>query len=132
MSAWKRLKDKKEGRRTKSKGRSFSFGKSVKDLVSGDFLSNGLVERNIPFLGFLTVLMLMYIGYQYYVDNNIRNQAALDREHAELYSKLQSLTEEFNSYSLQTTVAEGTAEIGMFESVDPPTAILYKKEQLKD
>ena len=130
MSVWKKLKNKKGSKRDKSSGRSFSFGRSVKDLVSGDFLSKGLVERNIPFLGFLTVLMLVYIGYQYYVDNNIRNQAALDKEHAELYSKLQSLTEEFNSYSLQTTVAEGTVEIGMFESVDPPTAIPYQKGQI--
>ena len=52
MSVWKKLKNKKGSKRDKSSGRSFSFGRSVKDLVSGDFLSKGLVERNIPFLGF--------------------------------------------------------------------------------
>ena len=117
---------------TEKRKRRFSIGKQLKDLVSGEFLSGGYIERNLPFLGFLTVIMLCYIGYQYYVDNTIRQQAKQDKEHAELYSKLQSVKEEFNSNSLQSIVAEGTAAIGMYESVDPPTAIPVEKDEIKE
>lgn len=128
MSA-KKKEQKDKASKVKKK---FSVGRPFKDVVSGEFLSKGFVERNLPFLGFLTLLMLVYIGYQYYVDNTIRQQAKEDKEHAELYSKLQSVKEEFNSYSLQSKVAEGTAAIGMYESVDPPTTILVEPGELKE
>jgi len=132
MSIWKKTSKRKKGNPDKPKKRKISIGKPIKDLVSGEFLGSRLVERNLPFLGYLTVLMLFYIGYQYYVDNSVREQSKQDKEYAELYSKLQSLTEEFNSYSLQTTVAEGTAAIGMFESVDPPIVIPFTKGEIKE
>ena len=131
MNIWNRKKDSK-GKSNKSKRRKITIGKPIKDVVSGEFLSSRVVERNLPFLGFLTVLMLFHIGYQYYVDNSVREQTRQDKEYAELYSKLQSLTEEFNSYSLQTTVAEATAEIGMYESVDPPIVIPFAKGEIEE
>ena len=112
--------------------RKFSVMKPFKDFMSGEFLRSGVVERNLPFLGFLTVLMLFYIGYQYYVDNSVRQQVREDKEYAELYSKLQSVKEEFNTYSLQSTVAEGTAEIGLYESIDPPIVIPVGKGEIKE
>ncbi len=114
------------------KRKKLAVGAPFKAFVSGDFLGAGFVERNLPFLGFLTALMLVYIGYQYYVDNTIREQSKVDKTQAELYSKLQSVKEEFNTYSLQSKVAEGTAEIGMYESVDPPTVIPVEKGDLQE
>lgn len=115
-----------------SKKRKFSIIRPIKGFVSGDFLKSGYVERNLPFLGFLAALMLFYIGYQYYVDNTVRDQAREDRQQAELYSKLQSVKEEFNTHSLQSTVAEATAEIGMFESIDPPTVIAVGDSEISE
>jgi len=125
--------DSKESKKdSASSKKKFSIVKPIKGFVSGDFLKSGYVERNLPFLGFLAALMLFYIGYQYYVDNTVREQAREDRQQAELYSKLQSVKEEFNTHSLQSTVADATAEIGMFESVDPPTVIAVGDSEISE
>ena len=125
-------KNKEQKEKAKKEKKKVSIGKPFKDVLSGEFLSKGFFERNLPFLGFLTVIMLAYISYGYYVDNTIRKQARADKEHAELYSRLQSVKEEFNTHSLQSKVAEGTAAIGMYEAVDPPTAIAVEQGEINE
>ena len=41
-----------------------------KEIISGELLQRGRVMKNLPFLLYLTFLMLLYIGYGYYVDNH--------------------------------------------------------------
>lgn len=114
---------KSDQKKTEKKRKGLGVFKSLKGVVSGEFLGRDAVERNLPFLAFVTALMLLYIGYQYYADNAVRSQVAVEKEGAELYSRLQSVKERFNEHSLQSKVAQGVKKIGMYESVDPPTAV---------
>lgn len=132
MSKKQENKAKEEKPKKEKKSRNFSVVKPFRDVVSGDFLGKGVVERNLPFLGFVTALMLGYIGYQYYADNTVREQVKVEKESAELYSRLQSVKELFNEHSLQSKVAEGTKEIGMYESVDPPVAIKVENGSIEE
>lgn len=94
-----------------------------KQIMSGELLQRGRIEKNLPFLLFLTLLMLVYIGYGYYVDNTYRKINALDKRSEELYSELQTALELYDQESLQSKIAEKTSKWGVYESKDPPKKI---------
>ncbi len=99
----------------------------IKGVVSGELLSQGGVTRNLPFLLFVTFLMVLYIGYGYYVDNTVRSIAKQEKVGDELYSELQSLMELYDKESLRSKVAEEIQSEGLFETKDPPRIVEVKK-----
>ena len=94
-----------------------------KEIISGELLQRGRVMKNLPFLLYLTFLMLLYIGYGYYVDNSVRRINDLNEKGEELYSELQSVLELYDQESLQSKIAEKTSKWGDYESKDPPKKI---------
>ncbi|MFT5903312.1 MAG: hypothetical protein ACI9O2_000161, partial [Flammeovirgaceae bacterium] len=53
----------KPGETKKAKKRGLAKGLS--SLLSGDFLTRSLVQANLPFIFFMVVMMISYIGYGY-------------------------------------------------------------------
>jgi len=104
------------------------LGNPIKGLVSGDVLGKGGVTSNLPFLLFVTGLMVVYIGYGYYVDNTVRSIANEERKAEELYSELQSVLEIYDQESLQSEVAEEVKPLGLFETKDPPRVIWVRDD----
>lgn len=100
----------------------------LKNIFSGDLFKKGLVLNNIPFLSYVTFLMLLYVGYGYHVDNTVLAISKESTKGEDLYSKLQSALEMYDRESLQSKVAEETAKWGLYESIDPPVQINNKTE----
>ena len=98
----------------------------LKGLVSGDFLQDGKVMANLPFLGFVALLMLCYISYGYFADNTIRGLSKEEKRAEELYSELQSLMEIYDQESLQSTVADKLKNKNIYEAKDPPRVLWVK------
>jgi len=98
----------------------------LKRLVSGDMFSKGVVTKNLSFLLFIALLMLMYIGYGYYVDNTVRKVVKEERIEGDLYSELQSLMEVYDQESLRSKVANEVAVSSLFETKDPPRVVLVE------
>jgi len=98
----------------------------LKGLVSGDMFSRGVVTKNLSFLLFVALLMLLYIGYGYYVDNTVRKVVREERIEGDLYSELQSLMEVYDQESLRSKVADDVAVSGLFETKDPPRVVLVE------
>ena len=98
----------------------------LKGLVSGDMFSRGVVTKNLSFLLFVALLMLIYIGYGYYVDNTVRKVVREERVEGDLYSELQSLMEVYDQESLRSKVANEVAVSSLFETKDPPRVVLVK------
>ncbi len=94
-----------------------------KGVVSGELLTRAGVVKNLPFLLFVAFLMVVYIGYGYYVDNTVRKITKEERVGEELYSQLQSLMELYDEKSLRSKVAEDVAASGLFETKDPPRVV---------
>ena len=99
-----------------------------KEIISGDLLQRGRVVQNLPFLLYLTFLMLVYIAYGYNVDNSVRKINSLDKKGEELYSELQTALELYDQESLQSKIAEKTSKWGVYESKDPPKKIELSNE----
>ena len=99
----------------------------LKGLVSGDMFSKGVVTKNLSFLLFIALLMLIYIGYGYYVDNTVRRVVREERVKGDLYSESQSLMEVYDQESLRSKVANEVAVSGLFEIKDPPRVVRVEK-----
>ena len=98
----------------------------LKGFVSGDMFSKGVVTKNLSFLLFIALLMLLYIGYGYYVDNTVRKVVREERIGGDLYSELQSLMEVYDQESLRSKVANEVAVSSLFETKDPPRVVLVE------
>ena len=104
----------------------------LKGLVSGDMFSRGVVTKNLSFLLFVALLMLIYIGYGYYVDNTVRKVVREERVEGDLYSELQSLMEVYDQESLRSKVANEVAASSLFEIKDPPRVVLVENNFYKE
>jgi hypothetical protein len=103
-------------------------GLGLRSLVSGDFLQDGKVVENLPFILFVVLLMLVYISYGYYADNTIRSLSKEEKRSEKLYSELQSLMEIYDQESLQSTVADKLQNKNIFETKDPPRVMWIGKK----
>lgn len=97
--------------------------KGIKNVVSGDFLMDGLIQKNLSFILFVAFLMLIYVAYGYYANNTLRSLAKEEKRSEELYSKLQSMMEVFDKESLQSKIADRVKVLNLVESKDPPRVI---------
>ena len=102
--------------------------RSFKNVVSGDFLMEGVVQKNLPFILYVAFLMLIYVAYGYYANNTLRSIAKEEVRSEELYSQLQSMMEVFDKESLQSKIAERVKVMSLVESKDPPRVIWVKNE----
>jgi hypothetical protein len=103
--------------------------KGLKKVVSGDFLMDGVVQTNLPFMLYITFLMLVYVAYGYYVNNTLKDLSREDKKSEELYSRLQSMMEVFDKESLQSKIAERVKVINLVESKDPPRVIWIENDK---
>ncbi len=103
-------------------------GVGLRSLVSGDFLQDGKVVANLPFILFVVFLMLVYISYGYYADNTIRSLSKEEKRSEKLYSELQSLMEIYDQESLQSTVADKLKGKSIYEAKDPPRVMWIGKK----
>ena len=77
--------------------------KPITDLLSGNFFGKEFVQKNIGFVMYLTFLVMLYIGYGYYADKQMKRAAELENME-ELNSKLHSSIKELNQISLQSNI----------------------------
>jgi len=101
----------------------------IKGVVSGEFLSSSGVVQNLPFLLFVTLLMILYIAYGYYVDGTVHQYSKEEKRAEELYSELQSLMEIYDQESLQSKIADDVKKFGLYESKYPPRVVLEEKDK---
>lgn len=99
------------------------------NLLSGKFLSNPTWRKNLPFLGFLYVLILLYIGLGYYAEGMVKKINKGEGEIKELRSEFISIKSELVQKSKQSEVARMLEEkaTGIKETIIPPKKIVVKK-----
>lgn len=132
MNKLKKVTTKKEEKKVNKNGFFQKLSTKLKDVFSGNILVEGLEPSNLKFLFFITGMMIFYIGYGYYVDKTIKERAKAEEEGAELYSELQSAKELYNQHSLQSKVAEALESVGLYESVDPPKALVIEQTKTEE
>lgn len=116
----------------KKNKKSSKVTRSIMDVLNGNVLTRDYVISNLPFIGFLTVLMLAYIGLGYYAERNARKIEQIENGLVERNSEFISIKTELNMVSNPAQVADSTRKMGLFEARDfPPHIIKVKENKIK-
>jgi len=106
--------------------------RSFRDVLNGNVLARDYVIDNLPFIFFLTFLMLCYIAMGYNIDKNTRAIEKTESELIELNSEYLSLASEFNMLSSESQIEDSTAAMGLHVIRDEkPKVISVKKEEME-
>ena len=102
---------------------------SVKDLLGGNVLSKEVVTRQIPFLLFITLAILLYIFNQYRGENIMRQIMALEKRVREMRSESVSTAFELQEISRQSEVTRMITEKELLlkEAKTPPYKIVMEE-----
>ncbi len=102
---------------------------SVWDVFDGSLLTRDTVVRQLPFVLFITFLIILYIGNRYHAEKVIRETMQLQTEVRELRARAISTASELEFISRQSEVAKliSKRSMGLQEAVDPPIKITVKK-----
>jgi len=102
--------------------------RSLQSILGGGFLANKKTWENFPFLLFLVLLAILYIGNSFYAEKNIRKIEKFQKELKELRYEHIYTKSKVMSKSKQSEVAESLTEEGIKESRTPPAKIKMKKD----
>jgi hypothetical protein len=104
-----------------------------KDVLDGSVLTRDNVVSQLPFVLFLTLLLVIYIGNRYHAERVIRQSLKLQTELKELRAKAISTASELEYLSNQTQVARLVEQknIGLKYSDKPPIKIDSKRSRKK-
>lgn len=124
---------KQEKVKTKKTKKPNKVARSFMDVLNGNVLTKDYVIQNLPFIVFITALMLVYIGMGYNIDKNTRLINALEDENLDLRTEEIAVKTEYNVVSGQSQVADSTAKIGLVEARDEaPNIIAVPSETLNN
>lgn len=105
--------------------------KSLSSIFSGSFLSKDNVISYLPYTFFLTFLGILYIANGYYAEETVRGLYKTTSELKELRSEYITIKSDLNYQSKQSQVAFATQNLGIKESVVPPSKIVVSKSEFK-
>lgn len=105
-----------------------NFAKSMLQVVNGDILTREFVIKNLPFLVFLSVVLVVYTGYGYHTQKVAQDIRKLEKEILELNAEEVTLRSDLNKLSRQETIAKKLKGRNIKESKDPLKIISIEKE----
>ena len=107
---------------------------SVWDVFDGSVLTRERVVKQLPFVLFITFLIILYIGNRYHSEKLIRRTMELQIELKELRARAISTASELEFISRQSEVAKLVENrgLGLNEAVEPPKKITVSKSRKRN
>jgi hypothetical protein len=101
----------------------------VKEFLDGSILVRENITRQLPFILFLTVLAVLYIGNRYYAERMVRKINEMEVEVKNLKAEQITITSELMNISKPSEVSAIVNErnLGLKPSVEPPKKLIRKR-----
>jgi hypothetical protein len=99
------------------------LAKGLSKIFGGGFLSNDRAVEMIPFIMFLALIAVFYIGNGYYADDKIREVNKTSNEIKELRTEYISSKSDLMFVSKQSEIAKRVEKLGLKEPVVAPMKI---------
>lgn len=114
--------DEKKQEKTKKRG-------SVRDFLDGSMLTSGAIVKQLPFILFLSLLALVYIGNRYNTEKITRATIILQQEVKRLRAEMISSESNLMFMSKQSEVIRlvKANNLGLNEAVEPPYKLVIKE-----
>lgn len=88
---------------------------------------SGLPIKYLPYILFVVVIGIFYIGNSHFAEKNVRKIDTLKKEVEDLRADYTTLKADHMYASKQSEVAKKVKEIGITESFQPPKKLIVKK-----
>ncbi|NJO70483.1 MAG: hypothetical protein HC830_15440 [Bacteroidetes bacterium] len=100
-------------------------GTSFRDFLDGTVLTRIYVVKQLPFIIFLSIIGIIYIGNRYHAEKVIRDINKLQEEVKNLRAEEITTASELMKISRQSEVIKLIKDknLGLVESTDPPAKI---------
>lgn len=121
---------KEESKKEKSKG--FAPGRFLASLLNGEVMQKEGFIKNISFMVYLVLLLIMYLGYGYYAENSLRELMNSDAKLKEKKSEYVTSKSILEQKKLQSKIAQTVANTGLEESRESPYKIRTEEEYFKN
>lgn len=118
-----KAEEKQEVPEIKEARKESRIGKGISTVVTGNFLTREEMIAQLPFVLFLMVIALLYIGNTYYAEKTIREINTVTNQIKELRSEYITSKSDLMFISKQSEVAKAGEAIGMKESLVPPVKL---------
>ena len=105
--------------------------KAVQDFLGGDYLSKEKVVSNIPFVFYVALLAMIYIGNTYYTEKKFKDIERTKNDLKELRYQYITTKSTLMFMGRQSEISKRAVLLGLKESVLPPYKILYKGDYSK-
>ena len=104
----------------------------IREVIIGDFLSREIFFNNIPFLGYLTIIALIYISNTYYAEKTFRQIERTKSELKEIRFQYVAAKSTLMFYSKLSEVSKRVIPLGLMENPKPPYKIFYNRDSLSE
>lgn len=101
----------------------------IKPFLAGTFLSKESHEKELPFVGWVLLLVIVFISNTFWAQDTVRKITHYKIEVQELRLKSIAVKSKLMDNTRQTQVAEKVRNLGLHESMTPPKKIYYKKNE---
>ncbi len=107
-----------------------SFGRLMKDLISGSIVTDRIILRNLGYLALLTILGAFYIANRFHAERIIRETTRLQSELKDLRAESMATSTDLVYASKQSEVYRLVKERGLsLEELDePPFKLVVDKK----
>lgn len=124
----KKEKKKKSVRKERAKKPS---NRIFVQLMNGEFVARDNFIRNLPFLFYIGMLLVVMIGWGYYGETVTKQELMLEKELSELNSEFYTLASEYNTKRGRRQIADQLKEIGVVENESTQKKIRIPKYVFK-
>ena len=107
------------------------IGSFFHNIIIGEYFVRDSFFRNIPYLGYLTILAIIYISNSYYAEKTFLQIEKINKELKEIQFHYISSRSELMFHSRQTEIAKRVIKTGLYAPPAPPYKIFYDKDTLK-
>lgn len=117
-----------------SKPKVTSVGRAFVGVMSGDIFGSEQLIKHLPYLGFLVLLGLVYIGIGYSAEDSVRQINKDKAELKEMRSEFITIKSDLMYATKQSELIKILHEKGLVleESFEPPKKIEITEDELED
>jgi hypothetical protein len=122
-------KPKKVRKERKQRQSESRVGKAIRSVLDGSILTRENAIRLLPFVLFLTLICVAYIGNSYYAEKTIIKTDKIRKQLKDLEVRFISSKAELMMCSKRSEVSLMVDSIGVIESLQPPKKIFVQEEK---
>lgn len=107
----------------KQRQRQNQIGSVIREVLSGEVLAREALVRQVPFMLYLCLLTILYLGLGYQAERILREKQHVTEQLEEAVAEEKTLRSDFESQLQQSRLATSTAELGLEQPSTPPTLL---------